>query len=68
MSDLTCPECGASVPDTGMSSSTGVGDDAGNISLQPERQHTVCVECDARLVRNPKSDVPHLREWRRRDD
>jgi endogenous inhibitor of DNA gyrase (YacG/DUF329 family) len=62
--DLKCPECGAAVPDTGMSSATGIGTGGGNISLQPSRQHSICPDCDAKLVRSPDSDVAELQHWR----
>jgi endogenous inhibitor of DNA gyrase (YacG/DUF329 family) len=65
--DLKCPQCETSVPDTGMSSSTGIGGAGGDISFQPARQHTTCPNCDARLVRNPDSDVTDLRQWRLRE-
>lgn len=64
MSDLTCPNCDADVPDTGMSGATGIGDAAGNVSFQPPVQHARCPECGAKLERNPESDVAKLRRWR----
>jgi hypothetical protein len=52
----------------GMSGATGIGDDAGNVSFQPLRQHTTCQGCGAKLVRNPDSEVSDLQHWRADED
>lgn len=62
--ELKCPECGARVPDTGMSSSCGTGDAGGEIHLQPPRQHATCKGCGSQLVRKPENAEHGLDEWR----
>lgn len=62
--ELKCPECGESVPATGISSATGIGDAAGNISFQPHRSHSRCPKCGTKLVRNVEPPGP----WQRQPD
>lgn len=56
---LKCPTCEARVLDTGMSSRTMGG---------PARQYSRCPSCHTKLVRNPESPVPDLRQWRPNED
>lgn len=46
MADLTCPECGAEVPRSGLASQVGTG--AGPAD-EPPMEHTICPECRAHL-------------------
>jgi hypothetical protein len=32
------------------------------------RQHVSCPACEAKLIRNPESPVPELRDWRQPED
>jgi DNA-directed RNA polymerase subunit RPC12/RpoP len=59
MSTYRCPNCKTEIPDTGISSKT-MGSQL--------RQHTQCPSCKMRLVRNPESPVPELRDWRENED
>ena len=63
MPELKCPQCGAEVPATGMSSAYGVGTPEG-VSLQSARQRATCDECGTNLVRNPDDTEYGLDEWR----
>jgi endogenous inhibitor of DNA gyrase (YacG/DUF329 family) len=59
MSAPLCPNCGTPIGDTGMSHEVNRG---------PLRQGATCPTCAAKLVRNPESTVPELRDWRPAED
>lgn len=59
MSTDRCPNCKTEIPDTGISSKT---------THSELRQHVRCPSCKLRLVRNPESAVPELRDWRENED
>jgi endogenous inhibitor of DNA gyrase (YacG/DUF329 family) len=61
MIELRCPECGAEVPATGISSRIGLGTGSGDVAYQPAKEHTACPECGAKLERNVE---PPADEWR----
>jgi predicted RNA-binding Zn-ribbon protein involved in translation (DUF1610 family) len=61
VAELTCPQCGADVPATGVSGKTGLGVGGGKIAWQPENQHTECAKCGAKLERNLE---PPMDQWR----
>jgi hypothetical protein len=58
MTNYKCPECGEPIGDTGISSTVN------DSSL---RQSATCPSCHTKLVRNPESAVPKLRDWRTRE-
>ena len=58
MTTLSCPNCQTPIGDTGISHTTNFG---------PVRQGATCPSCGAKLVRNPESFVPELRQWRKRE-
>jgi rubredoxin len=61
MRDTTCPECGTDVPEPLMASAGGIGDQQGNVSFQPYKQHAACPGCGKTLVR--MKDAGPGEEW-----